>query len=430
MKEMYFDFRDVFRAPRLALSLKKIWIHFVALVWGLLVYNILFYLAVFVAAMQNGYTFDIWQEVIFGASVFGIFPCPFVGPYLPFFGGNFLPWFIWAVGLAFLLLYWFLARGAVAKITVEQLKGNDFYTRRESWRFVRKNWKAMVFAPVALLIILALMFAGGIVLGLIASIPAVGQILATLFLFPFYAIALFYVFLLGVFVLSTFFSPVIVASTRNDVFETIFELYTTLSNQPWRLLTYQVLLKIISGIAVMLFTAVSILGLNALFLSYSVMIADKMALLVHKSIGFLPQITFLYKGVIGNLFLGIFPTHFIPGSWGPVIPSGWEAVFYNPALCCGGAAITMPEFDVTYKISVALMAITLNLVLAFIISYGLAIGSVGQTINYIVLRKKKDDENLLERIDEDLEEIIPAEEATGGEVPAAESKPEETPPAS
>jgi len=430
MKEMYFDFRDVFRAPRLALSLKKIWIHFVALVWGLLVYNILFYLAVFVAAMQNGYTFDIWQEVIFGASCFGIFPCPFFGPYAPFFGSTFLAWFIWAVGLAFLLIYWFLARGAVAKITVEQLKGNDFYTRRESWRFVHKNWKAMIFAPVALLIILALMFAGGIILGLIASIPAAGQILATLFLFPFYAIALFYVFLLGVFILSTFFSPVIVASTRNDVFETIFELYTTLSNQPWRLLTYQVLLKIISGIAVMLFTAVSFMGLNALFLSYSVVIADKVTLLVHKSTQFLPQMTILFKGTISNLFLGTFPTSFLPGNMGPVTPSSWSEVFYNPALCCGGVAITLPEYDITYKISVALMAITLNLVLAFIISYGLAIGSVGTTINYIILRKKKDDENLLERIDEDLEEVIPTEEATGGEVPATESKPETTPPTS
>lgn len=429
MKEMYFDFRDVFRAPRLALSLKKIWIHFAALVWGLLIYNILFYLAVFIASVQNGYSFDLWQELMFGSQAFGIFPCPFVGPYFMFFGGNFLPWFIWAVGLTFLLIYWFLARGAVAKITVEQLKGNDFYTRRESWKFVHKNWKAMIFAPVALLIILALMFAGGMLLGVIASIPAVGQILATLFLFPFYAIALFYVFLLGVFVLSTFFSPVIVASTRNDVFETIFELYTTLSNQPWRLLTYQALLKVISGIAVMLFMGVSIMGLNALFMSYSVVIADKMAFLIHKSVSFLPSITILYKGVISNLFLGVFPSHFIPGSVGFPNPMGWEQVFYNPALCCGGAAITMPEMDITYKISIALMAITLNLVLAFIISYGLSIGSVGTTISYIILRKKKDDENLLERIDEDLEEVIPAEEAPATPTPAPESKPE-TPPSS
>jgi hypothetical protein len=429
MKEMYFDFRDVFRAPRLALSLKKIWIHFVALVWGLLVYNILFYLGVFIVAIQQGYTFDLWAEITFGAANFGIFPCPFVGPYLLYFGDIFLAWFVWGVGLAFLLIYGFLARGAVAKITVEQLKGNDFYTRRESWRFVRKNWKAMIFAPVALVIILALMFAGGIILGLIASIPAVGQILATLFMFPFYAIGLFYVFLLGVFILSTFFSPVIVASTRNDVFETIFELYTTLSNQPWRLLTYEVLLKIISGIAVMLFTAVSFLGLNALFLSYSVVIADKMTLLLQKSIQFLPQLTILYKGVISNLFLGTFPTHFIPGSMGSFTPNGWSEVFINPAIWCGGT-VTLPEYDITYKISVALLAITLNLVLAFIISYGLAIGSVGQTVTYIVLRKKKDDENLLERVDEDLEEIIPTEEATGGEVPATEAKPEETPPSS
>ena len=44
-------------------------------------------------------------------------------------------------------------------------------------------------------------------------------------------------------------------------------------------------------------------------------------------------------------------------------------------------------------------------------SYGLSIHNVGQTIIYVVLRKNKDDENLLETFDDEYEEALMREAA-------------------
>jgi hypothetical protein len=91
MKEMHFDYRDVFRAPRLALSLKKIWIHFLALVWGLFFYNILTYLAIFIAGASQGASIDLYMLIKAGALNYGFFPCPFAGPFTGILGDNSSP---------------------------------------------------------------------------------------------------------------------------------------------------------------------------------------------------------------------------------------------------------------------------------------------------------------------------------------------------
>jgi len=56
------------------------------------------------------------------------------------------------------------------------------------------------------------------------------------------------------------------------------------------------------------------------------------------------------------------------------------------------------------EISAFLIGISLICVIFMVLSYGLAIISTGQTLTYIILRKKKDDENLLERKTETEEE--------------------------
>ena len=63
--KLYFDVRDIFRAPRLALSGKKIIIFMQANLVGYAVYLVLNYLG----AVINGMAFsDTWAE-------FGLYPC-------------------------------------------------------------------------------------------------------------------------------------------------------------------------------------------------------------------------------------------------------------------------------------------------------------------------------------------------------------------
>ena len=63
--KLYFDVRDIFRAPRLALSGKKIWIFLVANVIGYVCYFILNYIALALSGVSFGQT---W-------SAQGLYPC-------------------------------------------------------------------------------------------------------------------------------------------------------------------------------------------------------------------------------------------------------------------------------------------------------------------------------------------------------------------
>ena len=98
----------------------------------------------------------------------------------------------------------------------------------------------------------------------------------------------------------------------------------------------------------------------------------------------------------------------------------------------------MPHMELHGAESAAavILGIFLLIIFGMVLSYGLATWSAGQTIIYLIIRKRKDDENLLEREDEEEEEFEEFEEAeeeeTAEQPPAAEEKPtekEEAPPA-
>ena len=80
------------------------------------------------------------------------------------------------------------------------------------------------------------------------------------------------------------------------------------------------------------------------------------------------------------------------------------------------------------SISAFLVGITLILLIFGVLSYALATLSTGQTITYIILRKKKDEENLLERKTEEEEEQekIEEEEKEKAEEVKEEQKTEST----
>ena len=57
---LYFDFRDIFRAPRLALSGKKIWIFIVGNLAGYIVYWVFTYLSLVMSGIEFGDALSIY----------------------------------------------------------------------------------------------------------------------------------------------------------------------------------------------------------------------------------------------------------------------------------------------------------------------------------------------------------------------------------
>ncbi len=373
MLEFRFNFIDIFRAPRLALSAKKIWTQFRALALGLVLYNVFVYLAF---AASGADVYRIWSS-------YYLFPpvALALGPF-PLNAGGII---LWAVGALAFFVVVFLGMAAVAKITIEQLRGNDFYSRREAGQYVRRHWRAVIFTPVAILVSLAALFGAGLLVGLVGKIPWFGDVIASLSLVPLYLGGLLFAFLVLVFVLSFWFTPAIVATTGDDTFETSFELFSTFSGQPWRVVLYQFILRTLTVAGAALFAFFSAAALKAAYAVLYIPMGPKFAVAFDAAWRVLP-----------SWLRGAYPGACPPLAW--ISASGVQSFVVS-----GNAVLPLPW---PQAIAATLISLGLLVVLGIICAYILNVNTAGQTIIYTILRKKKDDENLLEMYDDELEQAM------------------------
>ena len=163
--KLYFDVRDIFRAPRLALSGKKIILFIQANLIGYFVYWTLNYLG----AMVNGMSFsDAW-------SLYGLYPCLLGIESLPL-----LPCVLFWMGIVFWFFAISLGSTAVSRVTYRQLKGDEFYSGSDAWNYVKRHWHPIIYSPISLLLILVFLFVIAAILALIGKIPYLGEFLFVL----------------------------------------------------------------------------------------------------------------------------------------------------------------------------------------------------------------------------------------------------------
>ncbi|MFH1007277.1 MAG: hypothetical protein V1800_07225 [Candidatus Latescibacterota bacterium] len=349
MTKLYFDCRDLLRAVRLGWSGKKMGFSFLGLIVAYLGYAILTYGALLAAGERFG---AIW-------GTYGLYPSVC---------GSGVPWYSWVihiVGILFALVVLFVCATAVAKITHRQLKGDDFYSMGDARKYGKKNWKAAVLSPTAILGMIAFLVLCGILIGLLGKIPYVGELGFALGLPFIFVVALFTVFLGVVFVVSLVLTPAIVGITGEDTLETVIQLFSTIWSQPWRLVLYEALLKIYIVIATVLLGIFSMKAASLIHWACGLAMGEKMDSITQVAAGLLPT-----KCPVAASFVAGTPVEV----GGTLLVSGWI---------------------------VGIMGV---LLIFFVLSYGMSICSAGQTIIYLILRQKKDSENLLEKKDQEEEE--------------------------
>jgi len=357
MSKFYFDIRDVFRAPRLALSGKKILLQFVGLLSGYLFYLLFTYLAF----LSSGSSFsETWEY-------HGLFPLtdfPFVEWY---------SWAIFLVGCLLAVVCWLLASAMVGKVTYEQLKGDDFYSSKEAFRFLRRHWGPVLLSPFSMLGFIAFLIICGIIVGLLGKIPYLGELgIGIFYLVPLFAAALFLAYVILIFFVSLLLSPAVVATLKEDTFETIVQIFSTVWNQAWRYFSYTAVVGAMSKVGIFVFGYFSFRAVQLIHLTCGIFMKEKLADITEEALSYITLPPHLLD-YFSNIFAGINFRFHLP-EIGPGIYLNWSG-----------------------EISAFLIAISLILIIFMVLSYGLAIVSTGQTLVYIILRKKKDDENLLER---------------------------------
>jgi len=378
--ELHFDFRDVFRAARLGLSGKKMGVSFLGILVAYVCYLVLTYAALLSSGLGWG---TIWRA-------YRLFPLAMVDKFAWY------SWVIYGVGVFFAVVVLLLTATAVAKISYQQLKGDDFYSMGDSRKFVAKHWKAAILSPIGILGMVVVLFIMAIILGLLGRIPYVGELgfsIISPLIFGGAFLTLFVALVLGV---SLILSPAITATTGEDTVETITQSFSTIWSQPWRFVTYQGWLAFTLGLSSWVFAifTVNALGLMQWFPRF--FMGNKLAVMTKEAIAFAPTCkTF-------NLILSKIPYfHFFLPDFSKV-----------------------PDAGGTVLVSGVIGGIMLILVIFFALSYSFATWSAGQTLIYLVLRKKKDNENLLERKEEE-EEKEEEKEEKKEEVKEEEAAPKE-----
>lgn len=251
-----FDCRDVASCARLGLSARKMWTGFKSLLLSWLVWDFFVYLGFLASGEDMGARWSL--------SVL-----------LPLPGGLFWHSAIAMVllGAGCILILAVLMRGSlkVCRLAFEQIRGDAFYSESEAASFARGHSSPLVLVPLLLVILITILLAKGAVVGLISRIPAAGPVIAALFAVPLWGAMLLAVLTAAALILSIMLLPAIIACTRGDTFESVFELFSTMTSQSWRVFLYWFLSLLFTalGSAVFILFSAGAMGLLSMTTSWA-----------------------------------------------------------------------------------------------------------------------------------------------------------------
>lgn len=363
--KLYFDFRDIFRSPRIALSVKKIWLFLKANLFGFAFYWILSYFAILLTGIG-------FLEAI---NKFGLYP------YLNCTENtSIISQILYWVGIGIWIVSIFYACTAVSRITFRQLKGDDFYSVADARKFVKNHRYPIILSWISILLIAAFFSLGAVIFALIGKIPYIGELLFALLYILYFFGSIFTVYTLIVFIVSFIYSPAIVATMEEDTMGTVFQSYSISWSQPWRLVLYNILLLPIVVIGVTVFKWFWFGGYKLINIIFG---ADwLMGTKIHNVVGWATNLVNPKINLCNYL---------------RCTDSVGDAVKHQSLLSVPDSLI----LSSTEYVAGTIVSIILFILMISIVSYGLSILSVGETIIFTIFKKKSNDENLLLRNDKD-----------------------------
>lgn len=373
MVKLHFDIRDIFRVIRLGWSGKKIWVGLCGLIIATVGYSILSILA----HLSGGATLgSLWVR-------YGLFPGAQWG-HLPLLGTV-----LWLLGAVFFLAVMLLASCMICKITYQQLRGDDFYSSGDAWKFLKGNWTGVLFGPVAVLALFVFFLVVGIVIGWLANIiPVVGGPLFAITFIPIFFAALVSIFISITFFAAFLMAPAIVGTVGEDTLEVVIQSFSLVWTQPWRLVVYTIWMKI----SVLL--GVAILGT---LMTWTLC-------LITWACGF-----FMQEKLANALFAA---NYHLP------IKLSQLRIDVMQHLPDPGSGI----LSVSDATSGKILAIMLILLTGVFLAYAHSACASGLSLIYVILRKQKDDENLLEWEERTEADEVGTPSASEPEAPSSEKE--------
>ncbi len=363
MKKRYFDFRDIFQVIRYGFSGRKIAVHFIGLVLAYLIYETLVYLSLVIVGGTG--VQDFWNK-------YALLPLPPFGDAGLTQTTEIAMW----IGMVSFACIFFLASTVASKITIEQLRGDFFFSVGDALTFLKGHWKSVLGAFIGLLLIQIFLAIVPIGIAGIAKLPAVGKpfLMLTSLLMPIgFFLGLLMAFMAIVFSASLLFVPAVAATTGADAFEIIYQQFAIIWNKPWLLVCYEAMLLLIKLIFVPIWAFFCLAGFSIVMLPTRLFHTEAM----QQFMGY------------ANLWLG-----------GAVEKIATLPYINNLGVFNTGTSDQMPTLTgiatVTTPVTAIFLTITLLMGAGLVIAYLFSIASAGNTVIYTIVRKKLDGQNLLE----------------------------------
>lgn len=366
MREIRFNYLDLFKTPRLAFSPQRIWMNGLGLLAAYLVYLIMTYFSLLVSGISVS---GAWYAQ-------GLLPCIFVYPNIPWYG-----YLVYYLGNAISLYLILFTNTAVTRLHYMNIRDELFYSWRQAFRFAIKKWVSIAGAIITFIIIIGFFVIGAIFLGFLAKIPYLGELGTAIFTIPFILAALFLLFASVVAVIAMLILPAILATQDEDALGATFQTFNLVYNQPIRIIFYLITIGILEVLGILLF-GMALKAAFSVFISlFGIGMGDKIISLKNQALLYLE--------------------HWLPamkscGKYLPEYLSDW-------LFCTWPSISTSMAGDAAMQISGWVMAISLLFTGGMVVAYGEAIANGGLTLLVIILNKLQNDENLLEREDEEIE---------------------------
>ena len=370
--KLNYNYFDIFRAPRLALSGKKILFLIKGNLFGYIAYFIFSLISLLSTGMST-------QEIMYN---YGLYP---------FLFGHQAEWYSWLLYFFGISIWFFalmLSLTGVCRIFLKQLKGNDFFSGKDASKFVSKHRYAVLLTPITIFLIIIFFLLLASVFALVGKIPVIGKLTVAI-LYIFYFLGSVFT-ILSAFVLFTslIFTPSIVGFYEEDTMGSVFQIYSITFSQTWRILFYNIILAILIfvGIEIYSWVCLNSVGLIGYIFGQNVFMGDQFYIIHNHSISVVfPNVIVdtlvYYKTLILekiNLNSGI-PFLFSPMN----------------------NFMELKDLSLIETISSILLSIVYFIIALSVFSYGLAMFVIGQSLMFVTFKKLSDDDDLIFRADED-----------------------------
>jgi len=344
MDKLHFNLRDLFFAPQIAFGLQKTWIAFLGFIGGYTLYALLMYVSILLSGLPID---DAWSH-------FGIFPCAFTSS---------LPWFSTCIAILAVFIFFIsfmFTQTAISRAVYMHVKNVTYHTWQDSFQFAWKKLMHAVLTPLSIFLLVSLMLVAFYLIGLLGNIPFLGSIGISLFLIVWFIGTIFMIFFFIVAIFSTILAPSILATTEDDVFEAVFQSFSTITSRPFEFslsLSIGIILSLSSAglVALLFFASVSVM--NTLFINWS---GEEFQYIVTNGLALAEQ-------------------------WTKPLYTHVEKFMQH----------TSTELSISGNISAHLYTLFLLIISGWTVAYFIASFSTSMTLSFIGLKYKKDNDNLV-----------------------------------